>query len=244
MENPIISELITTSLVLIPTSLDETQIFPKALSELILGYNEKNISYKILVESEKNSRRRWLKSGLLRDKISQFIEYNEQTQIEKNSAIIKEMQAGEKFLLMSDEGLPTFFDPGQKLVALMHRHQLKVGCLDFPCSPILALILSGFNSGQFRMAGFPPVKTEERMDFFSKFVVTQETSILMDTAYRLKLTLEQLQSAEKPHLKNQYFIGLDLARPGQEYLLGTVDKLLKSIDFERKRDFILIKAEK
>lgn len=241
-----IPELITWSLLLVPTPLDEEEKFPNALLELIHSYNQSNISYQILVESEKNSRRRWIKSGLDRDRIAQFILYNEHNQLLENSSLLKRMQQGERFILISDEGLPAFFDPGQDLISKMHKKNLKVSCLSFPCSPILALVLSGFNSQQFTLKGFPPVKTAERIGFFKTFVSLRETAILMDTAYRLKVTLEQLQDAEKlnPIQANFYFLGLDLARPAEEYILGKIDDLLLRVDFERKRDFILVKAEK
>lgn len=48
-----IPELITWSLLLVPTPLDEEEKFPNALLELIHSYNQSNISYQILVESEK-----------------------------------------------------------------------------------------------------------------------------------------------------------------------------------------------
>lgn len=249
MKSAVIQELIHPSLVLIPSSLDEEEAYPNALLELIQSYKEQNIAYQVLVESEKITRRKWLKSGLERDKIAQFILYNEHNQLSENSSLLKKMQDGQKFILISDEGLPAFFDPGQDLIAKMHTKNLKVGCLPFPCSPIQALVLSGFNSQEFSMKGFPPVKTEDRKKFFSTFINVHETCILMDTAYRLKTTLEQLFEAEKTHTTkkfqaNFYFLGLDLSRIGQEYFLGGIEELLQRVDFERKRDFILIKAEK
>jgi 16S rRNA (cytidine1402-2'-O)-methyltransferase len=238
-----IIELIGLSLVLIPTPLDENEKFSDSLQELIYAYEEQKVGFHVLVESEKNARRRWINSGLDRDKIAQFILYNEHNQLTENNSLIKRMQQGEKFILISDEGMPAFFDPGRELIAQMHTKKLKVGCLSFPCSPILALILSGFSSHEFCVKGFPPVKTQDRIKFFKSFITIRETAILMDTAYRLKATLEQLLEAEKPHFTHRYFLGLDLARTGQEYLIGTLESLLQRVDFERKRDFILVKAE-
>ena len=207
------------SLILIPVSLNEEEGLDKSVSELISLYETKQISYEVLVESEKNSRRRWLKSGLNRDKISQFITYNEHTQEKENISLIQQMERGVRFLLMCDEGLPTFFDPGQKLVSLMHKKNLKMRCLSFPCSPILALVLSGFDSSRFSMLGFPPVKTEDREDFFFQLLQKDETVILMDTAYRLKQTLEHI--AKYPQSQGpRFFLGLDLARVTEEYFVG------------------------
>jgi 16S rRNA (cytidine(1402)-2'-O)-methyltransferase len=232
--------ILNYSLVLVPSPLDEEEAFGKALPELISAYEEKNIPYEILVESEKIARKRWIKSGLKRDKISQFILYNEHNQEKENSSILLKMEQGIRFILISDEGLPTFFDPGQKLVFKMHQKNLKVHCLSFPCSPLLALILSGFDSARFLMAGFPPVKTEEREKFFADLHKIKETIIVMDTAYRLKATLEQMAVGSNP--EQLYFLGLDLARSTEEYFMGTLKQILKKVDFNQKKDFILIKA--
>jgi len=229
-------------LVLVPSSLNEELGFENSLLELLLTYEEQKLPYEVLVESEKNSRRRWIKSGLNRDKISQFILYNEHTQEKENSTIIQKMVQGIRFILICDEGLPTFFDPGQQLVSLMHKKKLKVGCLSLPCSPILGLVLSGFESTQFRMLGFPPVKTQERDQFFKDMVKIEETVIVMDTAYRLKLTLEQLAVVSSP--TQNYFLGLDLARPHEQYFVGTLSQIMQLVDFEQKKDFVLIKASK
>lgn len=240
MSNHFLEHYCCLSLVLVPSPLDEEQGFEKSLLELIQVYEEQKIPYEILVESEKNCRRRWLKTGLDRDKISQFILYNEHNQEKENSSIIDKMKQGIRFILISDEGIPTFFDPGQKLVSLMHKYNLKVGCLSLPCSPILALVMSGFTSSEFRVLGFPPVKAQERLEFFAKMVQIPETVVLMDTAYRLKLTLEQLQAVSNP--AQRYFLGLDLARPKEEYRLGTLLEIIKNTNFEEKKDFVLIKA--
>ena len=65
----------------------------------------------------------------------------------------------------------------------------------------------------------------------------------MDTAYRLKQTLEHI--AKYPQSQGQrFFLGLDLARVTEEYFVGTIHQVMKKVDFSQKKDFILIKASK
>lgn len=230
------------SLYIVTTSLDENIGFESSVLNIFKSLEDNNQPYNVLVESEKIARRRWISSGLKREVIEKFIPYNEHNQLDLNSSIIKKMENNEIFFLISDEGVPGFFDPGLELVRSMHRHKLKLRCLGLECSPLHALVISGMESSRFIMAGFPPTKHPDRIKFFNDVLKNKDTTIVMDTAYRLKNTLNELKEVENEVKKKfTYFLAMDLSRSTEEYCLGNLDKLMEYTQNGDKKDFVLIK---
>ncbi len=223
-------------LTLIPTPLDNSlPLHPSNLKILEEACLKENSIF--LMEEPKTSRRRWISWGLDREFIDQFRYFNEHNQSKDSLELIHEMKQGKNVFLMSDEGMPVFCDPGTELVNLCHQENVEVDCGVFCNSLILALSLSGFKVDKFSFLGFPPVKSPDRGNWLEKFSSSKDCVALMDTAYRLNKTLEELSGLNK-HI--QYFLGCDLNREGQVLLRGNIDQLIKSYD-GGKRDFVLIK---
>ncbi len=217
-------------LTLIPTPIDENSILEPGALKLLDENWDKSI---LLVEEAKANRRSWLRWGLPREAIEKFILYNEHTQENLNLELIKKLQKGENIFLLSDCGLPAFCDPGQELVNLCHQHKIEVSATSFANSISLAIALSGFDHSQFFFAGFPP--RQDREAFLTNVLKRQETIVLMDTPYRLRKLLEEL---DKLKCQREVFLGMNLNQPSQKLVRGSIGELLKRDD--EKEEFILL----
>lgn len=226
-------------LILVPTPIDETsELHPKALS-MIFNSLEKGDSL-FAIEDLKPGRRRWIKWGLPREAIEEFVLYNEHTRAKTCSELIQKMNKGKNVYLMSDGGLPAFCDPGKELVDLCHNNKIKVTSTPFCNSVLLALAMSGFKHDEFYFAGFLPVKKELRMQKLNQIIINPSTLILMDTPYRMVKTVEEVGKAiSKNQLKRRVFLAQDLNSDGEELLRGSCDKILKAIE-SKKSEFILV----
>ena len=223
-------------LTLIPTPIDEISpleqvafsILEKASTDL-----DKNI---IVIEDLKPGRRRWLRFGLTRDVVEDFVLYNEHTRAKVSFELLSELKKGRNVFLMSDGGLPAFCDPGIELVRECHKNGIKVTSTPFANSISLALAMSGIDHNSFSFAGFLPIKSPEREEQLDKFLSRRETTILMDTPYRMKKLLGEVSSKVKGR---ECFLGMDLNADSQECLYGDISSIVRKIkDF--KREFILI----
>lgn len=222
------------TLTLIPTPIDNDSFITNDAKEFLLKHCENG--GKILIEEAKVGRRRWLHYGLPRESIEDFILYNEHTRDELNSNIISGLKSGLNYVLMSDCGLPAFCDPGQELVSLCHDEKIKVSSTSFSNSIALAVALSGFNHQKFVFEGFLSNKNDQRNKDLKRLKQEKNTLILMDTPYRLKKLLGELNDL---NLGRRIFLGLDLNQKTEELLRGTPDEILKELkDF--KREFILM----
>lgn len=224
------------SLILIPTPLQDDLPLETVALKLL---QENCLSDKILllVEEHKVARQRWLKWGLPRECIERFVLFNEHTQKETIPEVLKKLKSGMDVYLMSDCGLPAFCDPGQVLVEVCHKQNIKVTSTPFPNSIALSIALSGFSHRTFVFSGFVPVKEPERMDWMKKELKRPETLVWMETPYRLKKLLEEVAKIE---LKREVFLALDLGSSSEQLIRGKADRIASQIQDKEKREFVLL----
>lgn len=227
-------------LILIPTPLqDDHPLETVALEKLQADAMKEDVV--LLVEEHKTGRQRWLKWGLPREAIEKFILFNEHTQEKIQGDVIKFLRAGKTVYLLSDCGLPAFCDPGQKLVDACHKQGLTVTATPYPNSISLAVALSGFSHESFVFGGFIPVKEPERTQWMKKELSRPETLIWMETPYRLKRLMEELENLG---LSRDIFLGLDLGGSEELLLRGNAKQVHQRLTGSMKREFVLVLAPK
>ncbi|MGI4992936.1 SAM-dependent methyltransferase [Halobacteriovorax sp. GFR7] len=224
------------TLYLIATPIDEQNPLDTTALNLLKSAIEKREQSLFLIEDLKPCRRRWIRFGLDREIIEDFILFNEHTQVEIENEIITKIQSGKNAYLMSDGGLPAFCDPGQKLVKRCHELGIRVTCTPHSNSISLAVALSGIDCANFTFAGFPPRRPEERKEFLKNLTKVNMPKVLMDTPYRLTRLLEESVEVFGDRLA---FVGMELNGEDEELKYGKLSKLLKDIS-GLKKEFILI----
>lgn len=229
------------TLTLIPTPLSESGVLePVAfalLEQAALTHKENSV---FVIEDLKPGRKRWLQFKLPRETVDSFVLYNEHTAGVVARELLAELKLGKNVFLMSDGGLPAFYDPGVELVSMCHQHNIKVTSTPFCNSVVLALALSGYNHKRFWFEGFLPMEAHERSAVLKKLLTAKHTSILMDTPYRMKRVLEEIRDSGATQKK--LFLAMDLNSETEELRMGTASQLLEVIR-EFKREFILIISE-
>lgn len=225
-----------SELILVPTPIsDDLPLETVARERLLIEAMKENVL--LLVEEHKVARQRWIKWGLPREAIEKFILFNEHTQDKILSDIVKDIKTGKNAYLLSDCGLPAFCDPGQRLVDLCHKSGIKVTATPFPNSIALSIALSGFPHDRFSFCGFIPVKEPERTDWMKRELKKTETLIWMETPYRLAKLLEEMG---KLGIKRDVFLGMDLGAPNEKLLRGGINWLMKQVETQEKREFVLV----
>ncbi|AYF44464.1 S-adenosylmethionine-dependent methyltransferase, YraL family [Halobacteriovorax sp. BALOs_7] len=224
------------TLYLIATPIDEINpLEPEAKALMLKACDDADNSL-FLIEDLKPCRRRWIRFGLDRSFIDDFILFNEHTQRDIEQDIISQIQNGKNAYLMSDGGLPAFCDPGQKLVKKCHELGIRVTCTPHSNSISLAVALSGIDCSNFTFAGFPPRKPDERKNYLTNLKKVKMPKVLMDTPYRLTRLIEE---SLEVFGDTTAFIGMELNGEEEELLYGKLSKLLKKVN-GLKKEFILI----
>lgn len=173
-------------LYLIPSPLgenDPSEVIPLPVLKSLEGF-------RTFVVEEVRTARRYLSKAGLKGKIDglEFYELNEHTEAATVESYLKLFNDGNDVALISEAGLPAVADPGAQLVALAHRHGIKVIPAVGPSSLMMSLMASGLNGQSFAFCGYIPAKTDERK---SKLKLLEkvsgqlkQTQIIIETPYR------------------------------------------------------------
>lgn len=112
--------------------------------------------------------------------------FNEKKSLEGH---LNRLREGQELALISDAGTPCINDPGAILVQACIAEKLPFTAIPGPCSPIVALLLSGFDTARFQCIGFLPKKSQETL---RGILAYRGTSIAFESPERLIDTLEDI----------------------------------------------------
>ena len=115
--------------------------------------------------------------------------HNEHKMVER---IVKRIQAGENFALISDAGTPAISDPGFLLTRACIEKGVEVECLPGATAFVPALVNSGFPNDKFVFEGFLPVKKgrQTRLKMLSD---ETRTLIFYESPHKLVKTLQNFE---------------------------------------------------
>jgi len=109
-------------------------------------------------------------------------DYNESARC---AELIKRLVAGIDIALISDAGTPLISDPGYRLVAAAHQHDIKVIPIPGACAAIAGLIASGLPTDRFVFVGFLPAKGAARKKRLEEFTNESRTIIFYESVHRI-----------------------------------------------------------
>lgn len=164
---------------------------------------------------------------------------NEHTTADEVKALT-DLCANKNVALVSDCGTPGFCDPGAQLVKLCRQKKIEVKSV-LGASALMGLLsLSGERLDQFVFRGFLPAETEARRKALQEIQREKRPMVLMDTPYRLKKTLGDLQEFFP---KRRALLALNLSQEEEKILEGTAENLLKQLPFDKAEFMILLYAD-
>ncbi|MCX8514193.1 MAG: SAM-dependent methyltransferase [Burkholderiales bacterium] len=118
--------------------------------------------------------------------------------------LIKPLLDGHDLGLISDCGLPAIADPGNEIVKLAHKHNIKVTPLVGPSSIFLALMASGVSGQNFAFNGYLPVDKELKVKAIQQLQWQvnhcNQSQIFIETPYRNQGLFELLLTTLNPDI--------------------------------------------
>ncbi|MGG6229587.1 16S rRNA (cytidine(1402)-2'-O)-methyltransferase [Tenacibaculum sp. SDUM215027] len=137
--------------------------------------------------------------------------------------IVKRIQSGETFALISDAGTPAISDPGFLLTRACVQHGVDVECLPGATAFVPALVNSGLPNDKFVFEGFLPVKKgrQTRLKFLAE---ETRTMIFYESPHKLLKTLANF--AEYFGEDRQISVSRELTKLFEETKRGSVKEVL------------------
>ncbi|TDQ28548.1 16S rRNA (cytidine(1402)-2'-O)-methyltransferase [Tenacibaculum caenipelagi] len=146
--------------------------------------------------------------------------HNEHKTVE---TIVRRLQSGETFALISDAGTPAISDPGFLLTRACVQHGVEVECLPGATAFVPALVNSGLPNDKFVFEGFLPVKKgrQTRLEFLAE---ETRTMIFYESPHKLLKTLANF--AEYFGEDRQISVSRELTKLFEETKRGSVKEVL------------------
>lgn len=157
-----------------------------------------------IVENTRSARRFLSKSGYARAiDDATFVELNEHTTSPTEIAkMIEPLKSGRSAGVISEAGVPAVADPGQAVVELCHKHNIRVVPLVGPSSILMAVMASGLSGQSFAFNGYLPIKEPERSKTIkrleSRARAEHQSQLFIEAPYRNVKLLEQMLKTLNP----------------------------------------------
>ena len=147
--------------------------------------------------------------------------HNEHKTVE---SIVRRLQSGESFALISDAGTPAISDPGFLLTRACIQNGIEVECLPGATAFVPALVNSGFPNDKFIFEGFLPVKKgrQTRLKFLAE---ETRTMIFYESPHKLIKTLSNF--VEYFGEERGVSVSRELSKMFEETIRGTAKEVLE-----------------
>ncbi|NLN33465.1 MAG: 16S rRNA (cytidine(1402)-2'-O)-methyltransferase [Flavobacteriaceae bacterium] len=152
--------------------------------------------------------------------------------------IIRQLQEGKTFSLITDAGSPGISDPGYLLAKACVENGIEVIALPGATAFVPALTVSGLISNEFVFVGFLPVK-KGRQTKLNELKEEKRTLIFYESPHKITRTLKDL--AEFFGAERKASLSREITKKFEETLRGTLEELHK-ISEERnlKGEMVLV----
>lgn len=151
-----------------------------------------------------------------------LVSLNEHNEARRIPELIERIRGGAVVALISDAGMPTVSDPGQRLTHAVIEAGLHVEVLPGPSSVLTALAGAGLPTTPFYFGGFLPHKKGQRAKELAAARERDCTSVYFESPYRLVDTLGIITETAPDHL---HVVARELTKRFEEFQRGTAKAL-------------------
>jgi 16S rRNA (cytidine1402-2'-O)-methyltransferase len=148
-----------------------------------------------VVAAEDTRRLRRLTTELGVTITGRVVSYFEGNEVARTPALVDELEAGRRVLLVTDAGMPSVSDPGYRLVTAAVAAGITVTAVPGPSAVLTALAVSGLPVDRFCFEGFLPRKKGERARRLADLAPEERTLVFFEAPHRTQAALEAMTEA-------------------------------------------------
>jgi 16S rRNA (cytidine1402-2'-O)-methyltransferase len=148
-----------------------------------------------VVAAEDTRRLKRLTSELGVTLSGRVVSYFEGNEAQRTPALLEELEAGRRVLLVTDAGMPSVSDPGYRLVAAAVAAGIEVTSVPGPSAVLTALAVSGLPVDRFCFEGFLPRKAGERSRRLRALEAEERTLVFFEAPHRTEAALASMAEA-------------------------------------------------
>ncbi len=148
-----------------------------------------------------------------------LVSLHEHNEHQRTAPLVRRLQDGQSIAVVSDAGTPGISDPGARLVKAARDAGVRVDPIPGPSAVTAVLSASGLIFDRFAFAGFPPVRSKDRKEWFGWVSGLSDVPVVcFEAPHRVKRFLDDahLLLANRPIL-----LARELTKAHEEWLNGT-----------------------
>lgn len=154
---------------------------------------------------------------------NRLISLNEHNEARRIPELLGHIEKGGRVALISDAGMPTVSDPGQRLVQGAVAAGLRIETIPGASAVLSALAASGLPTTPFYFGGFLPHKKGQRATEVTAAVQRDCTSVYFESPYRLVDTLAMIAEQAPEH---RVVVARELTKKFEEFQRGPARNVL------------------
>ena len=165
-------------------------------------------------------------------------EHNEQRE---SARVLRWLAEGRRVAYVTDAGMPTVSDPGQRLVRAVLDGGGRVAVVPGPDAVTTALLLSGFPARSWCFEGFLPVKGSARAQRLAAVADEYRIVVLFEAPHRLLRTLADLSTSCAPD--REVAVAGDLTKRFERVWRGRLGEVQGELSATEPRgEFVIVLA--
>jgi len=166
-----------------------------------------------------------------------LVSYHEHNEAKRAAEVLPRMEAGERFALVSDAGMPAISDPGARLVAAALERGVPVTVLPGPTAVDTALVASGFPAERYQFVGFLPRGGRALASLWEELASWPHPVVAFESPRRLPATLRSLADAQPAR---EVAVCRELTKKFEEVVRGTAAELAARFSEAPKGEITLV----
>jgi len=151
---------------------------------------------------------------------------NRHNEAQKSQALLDRIVEGASVALVSDAGTPTVSDPGGHLIRQAIASGVRVEAIPGPSAVLTLLAVAGLPTDSFAFLGYPPIRSNERNEWFRALSQEPRTVVFFEAPHRIVETLHRIRH---DFGNCQIIVGRELTKVHETVLRGTVEDVMAAL---------------
>jgi 16S rRNA (cytidine1402-2'-O)-methyltransferase len=157
---------------------------------------------------------------------TQLISFHAHNARAQTPRLVARLGGGESVALVTDAGTPGISDPGVELVQAAIKGSIPVDPVPGASAPLAALVASGFPMEPITLLGFPPYRSNSRINWLKDLSMINGTLVFFESPHRIRkmLTEASIVFGNRPIV-----LARELTKIHQEFLRGSFYSVLQQL---------------
>ena len=164
------------------------------------------------------------------------ISLHEHNEARRTAGLLSRLAEGQTLAMVSDAGTPLISDPGRRLTRAALDAGFRVEAVPGPSAVLAALVASGLTADTFTFAGFPPVRSQHRKQWYAELAREPRPVVFFEAPHRIRASLVDLETVSGDRT---VAVCREMTKAHEELVIGPIHEVLIALR-EPRGEFTIV----